>query len=83
MFDFFNDDVFTPEEQVELAIYFDERLEKTELLLGQMKELAELAASEVSARKRGQLQKELTELEREIDRIAEELPVTYKFPDGM
>jgi len=83
MFDFFNDDVFTPEEQLELARYIDERLEKAEFLLYQMKELAELAANEASARRRNQLQREVDALKHEIDRIADELPVTYTFPDGI
>ncbi len=78
----FDDELLTPEEQQELAIYMDEKLAQIEDLLYRMKRLALLAAREQTpVEERLRLQKEIHTIEKEINALADQMPELLMPPE--
>lgn len=73
-----NNDVFTPEEQLEIIRYIDAQLEQQELLLYRLERIARQASrNDTLDAERQQLQAKAMQIQEEIDRISERLPNTF------
>lgn len=73
-----NNDVFTPEEQLEIIKYIDAQLEQMEILLGRLELLAAQASKDDTQNaERKRLQEKVKQIQEGIDQISERLPQTF------
>lgn len=73
-----NNDVFTPEEQLEIIRYIDAQLAQMELLLRRLDQLARQASeNDTLESERRRLQVKTMQIQEEINRISEQFPQTF------
>lgn len=73
-----NNDIFTPEEQLEIIKYIDAQLEQQEILLRRLDQIARQASKDDTLdAERRQLQAKAMQIQEEIDRISERFPQTF------
>lgn len=73
-----NNDVFTPEEQLEIIKYIDAQLEQMEILLGRLELIAAQASKDDTQNaERRRLQEKVKQIQEGIDQISKRLPQTF------
>lgn len=79
-----NNDVFTPEEQLEIIRYIDAQMAQMELLLRRLDQLARQSSKDDTLdSERRRLQAKARQIQKEIDRISERFPKTFIIDDSI